>query len=867
MAGNQFQQLAAFTASQKMKEGGFSALPPHSSYKDFNSDDAVYNDGIDMSSTAIWHSSDTDFYHEEVVGEMWNYNYAGKIKMLNYGSWGTRTPILHPAVAGIDATEAGYDDAYLRALQQVDVLTYGTRDDAKMIIRKMVERYSKLKYSPVRLLIRAVVLWAVASRNETAQQGFKTGYAAHDLAQPTRLSDAGGFSVIARTQQSSPGDVIFVQCEEAYDLSMVEVARALTARHCPVNSRMSVIQLWPELSAPRVVYMSDTSAGMGTATFDSSTVEHFLYNFCTQFDCFDLLQTAVTCVQMFLVRPAGAGLLGGARDVRIGLPNSDLRVGALGPLLAGISAEGMRTDKYIMPSWKEFAYGAAVRGCMVSASYHEALIKYDQAHPVAYTYASAAAKGRTRLLSVLSASRSMIDQHVDPILHAAGWECWPSELRNIAPISYKGFEKELFNGTRVPWWTNVLGHMTEGGLELVKDWARPAHMKEIVTPGRWYTAGMLSGATQGQITSAVRWLSARAAYVYNADIFTLRTIPIVNGTPSRFMAVLKPQIVMNGRQKAAICVQFNGGANEGAPFLRALGKAHLSAIKYVDPKSKVPVAQVGMDLINDDQGGHWSVGGPDHPLDGMPGTEEGAGPPMPDDFATTAVEVEPTESYVPPEQRSETIDWFGVTRELRELGIQSEPELFTEALLKAPEPGSVYESMANALESLDVRRVTGMTGQPRLDAARAVMYAMTRLGPHLSADSRRFGNVQGEMVKVVMEDIRPFKGKAVMHEQEELDAQASEALTEGNAAAGGVAEAHDDPEAQVETLQDFGTGPSGQDLPPERRYAEPVTAHSLMEPVGFLPPEASGPFTIQFETQDRAVGQPSGSGLSRPLPP
>jgi hypothetical protein len=863
MSGNQFQKLAAFAAAQKVKEGGALVMPPYTAFKEFDSGQCVSVDGVDMQSIAIWHSSDSDFYHQEAVGEEWRYEYKGSIRIDNYGVWGTRTPILHPAVAGIDATEAGYDDAYLRALQQVDVLTYGTRDDSKMIIRRMVERYSKLRYSPVRLLVRAVVLWAIASRNEMAEDAERTVYSAHDLPQPTRLSDAGGYSVIARTQHTSPGDVIFVNCDSEADLSSVEVARALTAQRCPVRTRMSVQQLWPSLSSPRVVYMCTASAGMGTASFDAAAVEQFLYTFCSQFDCFDLLQTAVALVQTYLVRPIDAGILGGSSKIKIGLPASDLRVGALGPLLAGVSAEGMRTDRYLMPTWTEFAYGAAVRGCLVSASYHESLIKYDQAHPVAYTYASRVAKGRTRLLANYSASRSMIDQHVGEILEAAGWDCWPGELRNVAPVGYHGFEKELFNGSKVPWWTNVLGHMTEKGLPLVKDWARPAYFKEFVTPGRWYTANMLEGSTQGQFTSAVRWLHATASYVYNADIFTLRTVPIARSSTSRFMDVLKAQIVMNGRQKAAMCVQFNEKANEGSRVLRELGRANLAVIKQLKADVRPPAGDIGMDLITDMPSGGPRMPGPDR---SPPATPSGEGD---DDLYHDA----PDEPPAPEQERSEpesqpeyqdTIDWDGVAARLQALGITSSPEVYRTALNRSREPGSQHEAVANALEQLDVKQVQAMSGKEKMESARAVMFAMTRLGPHLAADSRQFGGVQSEMVKIVMDDM--YKGrKLTAHTQEELDEQATNALQEGNAAAGGVPEGHDDPEGPVETVQDFGPEPLGQGYPPELRRAEPVTAQSLMEPIGFLPPERSDPFTIQFEQPDRAVAHQLESASSQVL--
>lgn len=828
MSGNPFTSLQAFTARRELREGDATIMPPRRHHPGFEARKYVSHVGIDLRSTVMWHDENSDFYHEAVTGEVWNFAYHGSLSIHDVGDWDVRTPILHPAVAGVDATEAGYDDAYLRALLQVDVLTYGARDESKMTIRRMVERYCKAKYSPFRLLVRGVVLWAIASRNEFGKRNVRTTYAASDLSQPMRLSDTGGLSAIARAQYTTPSDVIYLRCESASDLGLVDVARALTARVCPVETNMKVATLWPDMASPCVVYTSITSAGMGAAAFDAPTVEEFLYRFCRQFDCFDLLELAVVQVQLFLARPKLSGVLGGASGVSIGMPPSDLRIGAIGPLLAGISAEGMRTSPYLMPSWAEFAYGGAARATFCTASYYQGLLAFDQTHPVAYTHSTYMHKGRARMLGEIPASKAMIDEYAIGHLTAAGWECWPEQLRYVAPTYYSGYERRLFDGTRTPWWTNVIGHIAPEGEYLLASWATPAHVRNFVKPGHWYTYKMLDGVTCEQVTSAVRWLGAKVSYVVATGASSTGFLPIKTAGSSRFMPILQSDIVMDGVRQAVACIQFTEKANEGFAFLRALGRCKPSVMKSVHPTEAPDAAPIILDSLT---GGFPPELAP--PVISEPEPD--------DDFDDpNSKDVRPGQPPPGPSQPADGTDWEAVTSQLRKLGVNTTASAFPAALAMDREVGNGPYSAAMQVARIKAREVERLPEGERVGMAQAVLQAATRLAPHSVEGYEELGKLQASMIRIIVEGVDKRRRGVPLDEQEQLDAEASAALEAGLATVSAVPLGHDDPEAETESVQDFGNGQSGQDLVPAGLPASSAPGHSRAETLGFHPPERSG---------------------------
>jgi len=846
MSGDIGESLRTFAQQQKLEEADAICMPPVIPHQHFLPNPYVDHAGVNLRSVVSWHSNATDFFHETEVGEHWRFSYGGRVHIADYGNWDVRTPILHPAVAGVDVSEAGYDDAYLRAMQQVDVLTYGLRDENKMIMRKLVERYSKLRYSPYRLLVRGVVLWAITSRNEASGRPVRTLYDATGVAQPLRLSDTGGFGALARQQYETPSDVIYVRCEHVGELGQVDVARALAASSCPVDTNMSIKGFWPTMDNPQVVYASARSAGMGTSSIDAETVESFLYRFCTLFDCFDLLKLALQQVQMYLCRPLRAGIWAGASLVVVGMPRSDMRIGAIGPLLAGVSAEGMRTNRLLLPGWNEFAYGGAVRAGFVTAAYYESLLKFDQTHPVAYTYSSYIRTGRARLLCDLASSSSFNRVHVAATVKMAGWDCLPEQLTAFCPMHFSGFERNLFKGGSVPWWTNMLGHLAEGGHELLGDWLRPAHTMDVITPGAWYTYQTLEGATQSQVTSAVRWMGANVSYVVNSGITRIEQLSVAVPSPSRFMALLKPTIVINGHQKAVACMQFGSNVHKGRSFIRALGQCKFTVTKPLPGTTPLPAAGVGIDMISSPPN---SLGGATRvqvlePRDGTADEQAFLAGGGGDDAGSGGGGHSATDN----------IDWEEVVDQLRPLGVNTSSSVFGAALTQPYARGNASHLAATQLECVDLQAVERMgKSEARLAAARAILLATTRLALHVGGNSAKYSELQGGAMRIISETVASKVPAPAATTQAELDEQATAALAEASAAAGGHVQGHDDPEGTTETVEDFGQdqlpADSGQE-PPTASSAEPP---SHMETIGFQPPGDSGRLEITYLPPDPVV--------------
>jgi hypothetical protein len=753
-------------------------------------------EGVSLHSTIVWQGTSTPFAHSEKVGEKWLYDYTGSVTFRDGISWDSRTPILHPAVAAVDATQAGYDDAYLRAMQNVDILVSVQKDESRIAIRRMVERYSKLKYSPFRMLVRGAVLWAIVSRNEMRKPGM-TPYESTGCPLPIRIGDVGGYSNVARRQLDTLNDVAYVRCETSNELYMVEVMHAMCSGVCPVETDMAVRKLWLPLMSPYVLYTALESVRFSIGKIDAFQIEATLQRFADVFDCHDLLQEALQAVQFFMCRPEQSGLLGGATSVAWATPKSDMRIGAIGPLLAGVSAEGMRTTPFVFPRFTTFAYGSAVRGCFVTASYFEALLVYDDTHPVVRSVGGANQAKKYKLLADLNAARHFMEKTVQPLAKEAGWDCLVRSLYGVAPRDTAKFVDVLFRAASVPWWTNVIAHLRDGGHKFISTWARPARVHGMPLANRWHNYRVLEGVTSKQMAASVRWLGAEVRYCIDEYGRARRWEVMEAGPINRFLPNLTPVIKYGRSVLGVAAIRFTDAVYEGMTFLDLLGRSEVTIVKE-DLVDEMPSAIDMMEAYL-----------PDFPPLFEEAEEVPAAAPQPQDDSTT--ELEPT-----PREFVDDTDWDKVAADLEYGRTHIEPNVLRTALTAGRWACSPASNAAALLASVHIdARLKDMPAEVRADYLRALILSMGRVAVHASSPIVNESlAIQQRTAVATLGSVHDAE-RPVINWADEVEAEkaAEAALEEGQRAnAGKVPAARDDPSGPAEKPEDFGSGTSPLDL-------------------------------------------------------
>nr|QDH86838.1 MAG: hypothetical protein H1Rhizo26FD511_000002 [Totiviridae sp.] len=295
-----------------------------------------------------------------------------------------------------------------------------------------------------------------------------------------------------------------------------------------------------------------------------------MIRYCDLHDCHDLWLQALQLVQAFTSRPRQAGVIAGGLAIGIGMPASDLRVGAIGPMLAGVTAEGMKTEAMMAPDIREFLYGGAVRGTFFTASYFEGLKALGDNHPVKLAVGQATHR-HFRALSQPLYARQFIEKEVAPRAAAAGWDCVNEAMKWAVPLINRHNVSTVLNAERVPWWTTVMPHLPSCGGPFLKDWLLPAGLAEQPDSGRWYACRMLGITTEGQVAAALRWAGANLRYVVWHNDGTMRRHQIARARPNRFLPRVQP-IVILGNDVAQASVQFTGNVTKTYELLRQLGR-------------------------------------------------------------------------------------------------------------------------------------------------------------------------------------------------------------------------------------------------------------------------------------------------------
>jgi len=346
-------------------------------------EDAIKRRSVVLKTRIVWYGTEaSNFCHEEKLMDTHVYRHKLGIHIVQGARYGDRHPILHPAVAAVDASAGGIDDAFLRAMQNVETMVGGgMRTESSVAMRSLVMRYSQFTFNPILVLIRAAVMLTNMYMGDIGDE--LVDYRPVGVtAAPASLTNLLHFAGFAEAQQGQWRDVLYIRCDTPGEAYMVDTMHALCSTQFPMRKNGDIADVWPSLNNAVVAYTGVPLTGLPPFKISVFTLLATISRFCTIFDCHDLWAEALGAIQALSSRPEGTGMLGGTPNVTWALPESDMRIGAIGPLLAGLTAEGMRTTAIQVPERKQFLYSAAVRGVFLTASYFDVLQEQHEANPV-----------------------------------------------------------------------------------------------------------------------------------------------------------------------------------------------------------------------------------------------------------------------------------------------------------------------------------------------------------------------------------------------------------------------------------------------------------------------------------------------------
>jgi hypothetical protein len=567
-------------------------LPPIGEVTDTELASNVNCRGVALKTLVQWQSDGPDdvFSHQALLSEHWNTRYSGDFVFKPGSGWDARSPVLHPALTGLGATDAGFDEACLRALGALDHLFSGRRGDMHASTRAMLLRCVKGQLRPAAFLLRGAVMWACAQLEDGDRLGKRCWAVSGDTAAPIRLSDMEGLNAICHEVPCEANDVVYLRLDSPEEAYMLDVCLALCSDHMPLEVAETGIQaLWPPMSRARVAYSADFWVGAFGGAISAADIWDAMDRFCSIWDCHDLWLDVLQTVQSLLLRPAGTGLLAGCSTIAVHWPASDMRVGVIGPLTAGTAPEGAQTAPIKEPPLDAYLYGAAVKGCMLSASAFEGIRRLHPAHLVSLAVGRADPALLNPMLSVTGARRFM-ENVVRAYLVEIGWDFMCHGIRSLGFFQSRHLLHLAADHTKIPWITQVVRHMTPSGVGRVGGWLRPSRPSSLPVPGKWYLFDHVGVVAPGHIYTALHWLGASVKYRVETPGLHVQAVDVTLPPPTRYPPIITPEYRAS-RLHAQVALRFTASGLDNLQLCEKLSKCTVHLLPVVDDQLWVGPAQ------------------------------------------------------------------------------------------------------------------------------------------------------------------------------------------------------------------------------------------------------------------------------------
>lgn len=806
---------------------------------------AVRPGRVELRSRVVWYGrGDDPFYHEERFTDGHLARHDCTLTIVGGRMYGSRHPILHPAVAAVDMATGGIDDAFLRAMQNIETLVGSAyRTEASITMRVVAMQYSQLAYNPVRVLVRAAALLANMYSGHVGED--MVDYRPVDVAAgPTQLQGMNVFSGFMEQQYGTFRDVLYIACEHISEMYMVDVMHALCSREFPMPRYASACSLWPALNNPVVAYSGGAGIRIPPFKMSVNTLLATMHRFCSIFDCHDLWGQALGLVQSVMFRVPGTGMLGALSHCVLELPTSDMRVGAIGPLLAGLSAEGRSTTPVRVPLREEFLYSAAVRGVYLTAAYYEVAQRSCDAHPVAVAMKAGDSAVYNGLVDA-EASRQLMENSVKVRAAEMGWDCVEPLMYGLRIPRGKNWQRAMFRPHMVPWWTTVCNHLNVKASAELADWLRPSVPTTRPMPNAWQPFHAIGKVTGFQIAAAIRWMGAEVAYSRVSLPYHISYHKLVTGDHKRFLPAVEPSFRLSGHATVVGSVKFPAWGYEGVRLVEQLAKADCCMYGELPEEATYDYGIADASTF---------TGMPEAPLSPpLPATaEDGLEPSNADvlrsiderDLGTDRTGTGMAEDGVPTEEEDAEI----VAR-MNSIGMYIKPGSYRASFSPVNGEGAALaRGGALDLAGQNIERLGAKGASPEQQLAQA--RAFVRFGRRMQMHAESAGMspaVIANKVNLALDKIVVLKQRLAPTSEMPSPAAVEEAaLREGVLSADAddpdiVLPAVDDPSGPDLSVQDFGSGTSALASGMGGRSATDVPAHTQALPsIGFQAPDASG---------------------------
>jgi len=554
-------------------------LPPISPPKENELAGAVAPDGSCSLRTLVqWLGSTDDdpFCHQETVSSKWVNTFTNHVLAPQGAGWGYRTPIVHSALAGLDTNNSGFDDAAMRALSALESFTNARRGELLPNTRMMITTAVRRRYNPSALLLRAALLWYGLARNGATVFEKQRWVTSGSVTLPAQVDTPDSLNMVATALTREATDVLYTRLLDHHEFFMLDVLLALSSEVFPLQDAPGVAKLWPQMVNPRVTYSGLAQIGRTGAQISAQDVWNTMTRYCNIWDCHDLFAIAMNTVQCFALRPITSGWLAGSHKVHSYWPRSDLFVGVIGPFVAGITPEGMKTSPFAQPTFEAFSYGAAVKGCMLSAAYMSALQEMHEAHPIALAMGTGVVQRVNKLLHAQGAA-TFCKTEVAGFLKAAGWDFVDDGVASIGLGLPRDMLRSLLDTTRVPWWINVVRHLSSTGLQRIKDWLVPATPDKTPEPNEWCLFKHIGAVTEGQVAGALMWARAQLRYRVEMPNLNIRVVPVPLGDWSHFPPRVTPNFKY-GRCTGEAALSFSVDAVKKLKLMTKLSRSKVELL-------------------------------------------------------------------------------------------------------------------------------------------------------------------------------------------------------------------------------------------------------------------------------------------------
>lgn len=504
--------------------------------------------GVDMRFRVRWHGKDqaAPFAHVEVAGEVWVPIPKQEVCWTGSGEcWDRRTMILHPAVAPLAVTDAGFDQAYLSALAAThNMMGQPQRADMHQSARDHLGAMLQQSIGPFRLLLRGAALWHSLSQGPQQGAVHVPLYRPKGLRDPRPLWTPQQYSSALLYHSDHPHDCVYVKIDERNELPILNAIVAMTADEFPLAFRRgSIGAIWPTMKCPTVYYTAQWAVARTSAPISRNNVWSALCRLADTYDCWDLLDEALRTVPVMTHRPVGMPTWMGRSKFAWNLPESKMQAGICGPLFSGVSAQGMKTTNFPEPDVKVLLVEGCIRASFVLAGAGLHLTYFLDSH-YALRKIRRAEKPLIANFGSIAYSRQFNDK-CGSMASELGWHgAMGRSIREIRVPSSATFARSLLDCTAYPSTSVLLPWLSKarGGADM-SALMKPAIPSMPARMDGWQSINMFGSVTEHEVAASVMRIAAQLRFTVK---FRDGTTVVVKGpenlSPSRALPLLTPSV-------------------------------------------------------------------------------------------------------------------------------------------------------------------------------------------------------------------------------------------------------------------------------------------------------------------------------------